>query len=70
MMERIRGAVETLSIACALYGLLVLSDNTLSDERDEFYEDFEEGVNISTNFTLEFVRKKIESSTTLCGKLG
>lgn len=59
-MERIRGAAETLSMAYDLYGFLVLADNTLSDERDKFYDVCEECVIISPNFTADFVRGEIE----------
>ncbi|KAK6762710.1 hypothetical protein RB195_023428 [Necator americanus] len=70
LMERIRGAAKMLSMAYDLYGLLVLADETLSGERDEFYEDCEEGVIISLNFTADFVRKEIEFIDDFWRKVG
>ncbi|KAK6766389.1 hypothetical protein RB195_025975 [Necator americanus] len=60
LMERIRSATETLSMAYDLYGLLVLADDTLSDEREDFYDDWEEGVIIRPCFTTDFIRKEVE----------
>ncbi|KIH55845.1 hypothetical protein ANCDUO_13986 [Ancylostoma duodenale] len=60
LMGRIRSAAEALSMAYALYGLLVLADNSLLDERDDFYEDCEEGVPIPPTSTADFIRREIE----------
>ncbi|KAK6738505.1 hypothetical protein RB195_020544 [Necator americanus] len=60
LMERIRSAAETLSIAYDLYGLLVLADDTLSDEREDFYDDWEEGVIIRPCFSADFICKEVE----------
>ncbi|KIH42839.1 hypothetical protein ANCDUO_27171, partial [Ancylostoma duodenale] len=60
LMGRIRSAAEALSMAYDPYGLLVLADSSLLDERDDFYEDCEEGLTIHPNFTADFIRREIE----------
>ncbi|KAK5965905.1 hypothetical protein GCK32_012453 [Trichostrongylus colubriformis] len=60
VLERLRSAVDGLSMGYELYGLLVLADDTLSTTRDEFFNQDIMGVPLDPTFTSEFVRKELE----------
>uniref|UniRef100_W6NC66 Translin n=1 Tax=Haemonchus contortus TaxID=6289 RepID=W6NC66_HAECO len=64
-LDRIQSAFEALSMAYEVYGLLVLSDESLAISRVCFYDKREQGVTLDPAFTSDFVRKEVDFLTEL-----
>ncbi|XGW13271.1 hypothetical protein V3C99_013703 [Haemonchus contortus] len=67
--DKLRCASEALAMGYDLYGLLVLSDDTLAFSKDKFFEERVKGVSLDPTFTADFVRKEIEFLEDLCHKI-
>uniref|UniRef100_A0A0N4WHA0 CCHC-type domain-containing protein n=1 Tax=Haemonchus placei TaxID=6290 RepID=A0A0N4WHA0_HAEPC len=67
--DKPRCASEALAMGYDLYGLLVLSDDTLAISKDKFFEERVKGVSLDPTFTADFVRKEIEFLEDLCHKI-